>query len=469
MDMKLFRLINQIGIGFSIFCFTVVVYAGAPLWTLIPVPGFPPQVSIGTTDTAQVKYTVTNQSRKPHTLQMKPIQGITPSGCTSPLGAHQSCILTLYVNGGLSGTIKGGPVLCAQGNPNQCYQPSQADILDIQILTPAQLSVRAAYGSIFFAPPQVKTSFYFSDLLKYEATFPPESHWAPQKGIVDVNGQFLIIDGQILSNPAEITLLLSSTTRIPITPPYNPIIPPGPGASNDIANLLAYQTVDKQIVFIDQFQRYAVVGGQTIQIPSPPPAPPSSQATTFLDYISNLPMSSYGSNKQVLSNFSYDVVRSLASFVEGNPNAPKTIYVFGEPNCSVCHDFYEGMQPYVISGQVSIHWILVSFLQPSSQGKVWAILDGRVPPGSGYPATPAGAFAYNEDNFNIISESGGIPPSTNPSAHAIHSLNENELAFIRYTGLVGTPTIIYINNQGQTEVMAGTPNNYPVFVSDIRG
>lgn len=469
MNIKWSRLINKIGLGISILGFAVGVQAGTPLWSFATVPGFPPKISIGVTETAQIKYTVTNNSSKPHTLQMKPLQGITPSGCMAPLGAHQSCILTLSVNGGLPGTIKGGPVLCAMGNPNQCYQPNSSDTLDVQILTQAQLSVIATYRSIFFAPPEVRTSPYFSDLLKYEVTFPPRSHWDAQKGIVAANGQFIIIEGQIITNPAEIALLLSSTTRIPLTPPYNPFNPPGPGASNDIANLLAYQTVDKQIIFIDQFQRYAVVGGQTIQIPPPPPAPILSLATTFIDYISNLPISSYGNNYQVPSNFSYDVVRSLASFVQGNPNAPKTMYVFGEPNCSVCHEFYVAMQPYVVSGQVSIHWILVSFLQPTSQGKVWSILDGKIPAGSNYPATPAGAFAYNEDNFNITSESGGIPPSTNPSAYAIRSLNKNEQAFIRYTGIVGTPTIIYINNLGQTEVMIGTPMDYPTFVNDIRG
>lgn len=458
MDMKLSCLIKQIGIGLSVFCFTAVVQA-SPVWTLTPVPEFPPKVSIGPTDTTSVQYTVTNQSSKSHLLQMKPIRGITPSGCTSPLGAHESCTLTLYVNGELSGTVKGGPVLCSQGNPNQCYQPSRVDSLDVQVLTPAQLAVSLAYGSIFFAPPEVETRFHFSDLLKYEVTFPPESHWAPQKGLVDENGQFLIIDGQIVSNPAEIMLLLSTTTRIPLTPPYNPYT--DPASSNDVANLLAYQTADNQIVFIDQLQRYAVVGGQVIGV--------NNSVTTFLDYISNLPLSSYGVNGEVPSNFSYDVVRSLASFVEGDPNAPKTIYVFGEPNCIYCHDFYEGMQPYVTSGQVSIHWILVSFLQPTSQGKVWAILDGKVPPGSGYSATPAGAFAYNEDNFNTTSESGGIPPSTNPSAYAIRSLNENEAAFIRYTGLgVGTPLTVFINNEGQTEVMGGLPNDYTSFVNSIK-
>ncbi|WP_058535385.1 thioredoxin fold domain-containing protein [Legionella saoudiensis] len=460
--MKWTRLVKQIGINLSIF-YTFVAYAGTPLWTITPVPGFPPKIQIRTTDTAQVKYIVTNQSRKPHALQIKPIQGIIASGCSFPLSAYQSCTLTLDVNMGLTRNIKGGPILCSQGNSNQCYQPNPSDILDIKILLPAEVSVRAFYGSVFFAQPEVVLNPYFGDLLKYEVIFPSESHWASQKGVVDVNGQFIIIEGKIIRNPAEITLLLSSSTRIPITPPYQPFT--SPGSSNDIANLLAYQTADKQIVFIDQFQRYAVVGGQTIQVTPPP----SSQAWTFLDYISNLPENSYGNNSQVPSNISYEVVRSLASFVQGNPSAPKTIYVFGEPNCSICHEFYESMQPYVINGQVSIHWILVSFLQPSSQGKVWSILDGRVPSGSGYPATAAGAFAYNEDNFNTVNESGGIPPSTNPSNYAIRSLNENEQAFIRYTGIIGTPTIIYISTQGQTTVMIGTPQDYTTFVNDIRG
>lgn len=107
------------------------VHAGTPVWTFSPLTAT--SVIVSTTGSAIVQYAVTNQSNKTHTLRMRPIEGIQAEGCTTPLGAHQSCTLTLSITGStLTGAVVGGPVLCESGNPNQCYQPSQGDALNIQ-------------------------------------------------------------------------------------------------------------------------------------------------------------------------------------------------------------------------------------------------------------------------------------------------------------------------------------------------
>jgi hypothetical protein len=89
-------------------------------------------------NTATVRYQVTNQSRKTHTLAMKAIPGvtqITTSGnCPTPfvLGYQQSCILYLSINGSdLTNNIMRGPVVCTQDNPNQCYQPTPSISLHV--------------------------------------------------------------------------------------------------------------------------------------------------------------------------------------------------------------------------------------------------------------------------------------------------------------------------------------------------
>ena len=106
--------------------------AATPVWTFTPVQGFPNSVTVGATGTATVKYTVTNQSHRTHTLVMKPIQGITSSGCTSALGYLQSCTLNLEISGtALSGDVTSGPVLCDQGNALECYQPSSINSLRV--------------------------------------------------------------------------------------------------------------------------------------------------------------------------------------------------------------------------------------------------------------------------------------------------------------------------------------------------
>lgn len=128
------RLRNNILMGASGLVLMSTVQADTPVWTFDSVPGFLPSVTVGTTETATIKYTVINQSYKQHTLRMNPVQGITSSGCTLPLAYLQSCILTLSVDGSaLKGDVLGGPVLCDQDNPNQCYHPGEKNSLAIRL------------------------------------------------------------------------------------------------------------------------------------------------------------------------------------------------------------------------------------------------------------------------------------------------------------------------------------------------
>lgn len=137
--MKLLHLLPRLGLSLISLSFFTMVQAGVPLWTLTPDPQFPPKITLSPTGTATIKYLVTNQSKKPHTLVMQTIPGITQisSGfgvCASSfaLAYQQSCILILQVNGSeITDSLTGGPVVCSQGNPLQCYQPNVADILNI--------------------------------------------------------------------------------------------------------------------------------------------------------------------------------------------------------------------------------------------------------------------------------------------------------------------------------------------------
>ena len=110
--------------------------AGTPLWTLEPLTDT--TIAVPANSTAMVQYRVTNQSKKTHTLTMKPIQeGVmqTTTGldvCGNPfvLRGNASCILSLQVNGSqLNPPILDGPVVCQQGFTDQCYRPNSASIL----------------------------------------------------------------------------------------------------------------------------------------------------------------------------------------------------------------------------------------------------------------------------------------------------------------------------------------------------
>lgn len=120
----------------SVFMITAV-FAGTPLWTFEPLTAT--TVAVPANGTAVVQYRVTNQSSKPHTLTMQAIRGIAQittglNVCGNPfvLSGKNSCILSLQINGSqLNGPVTDGPVVCQQGNLNQCYRPSSTNILRI--------------------------------------------------------------------------------------------------------------------------------------------------------------------------------------------------------------------------------------------------------------------------------------------------------------------------------------------------
>ncbi|HFF3078666.1 TPA: IPT/TIG domain-containing protein [Legionella pneumophila] len=136
----------------SVFMMTTV-FAGTPLWTFEPLTAT--TVAVPANGTAMVQYRVTNQSSKPHTLSMQPIRGITQittglNVCGNPfvLRGKNSCILSLQINGSqLNGAVTDGPVVCQQGNMNQCYRPSSTNILRITQASPITDAVITVTGS----------------------------------------------------------------------------------------------------------------------------------------------------------------------------------------------------------------------------------------------------------------------------------------------------------------------------------
>jgi hypothetical protein len=126
---------------------TIQAQAGGPVWTFEP--NTATTITLPSTGSAIVEYTVTNQSQKPHTLRMNPIQGISSSGCSETLNANQSCILRLTIDAAsLNQSVYGGPVLCQLGNSNLCYQPSISNQLNITVINQA-LQPTSQYTNIY--------------------------------------------------------------------------------------------------------------------------------------------------------------------------------------------------------------------------------------------------------------------------------------------------------------------------------
>lgn len=118
--------------------------AGQAVITFTPLT--PTTLAVPADGEAVVEYLATNQSVLARTFVMTPIAGVdidtTAGHCADPflLAAHQSCTLSLRLIGSaMTGDIDGGPVVCINGSPTQCWQPSAADQLHVT-LVPTQVA-----------------------------------------------------------------------------------------------------------------------------------------------------------------------------------------------------------------------------------------------------------------------------------------------------------------------------------------
>ena len=311
------------------------------------------------------------------------------------------------------------------------------------------------------------------NLISYQLTF-QDTSWGSPVIYIDKNAEYAINNslyngspsasnapgytGQLITDNKTINSLINSSNML--SPYYD-----APGNStlfaqnydNPKSALYAYLNPSTQTIFYtDTNQNFVDINGNIATNVFKNNG--QTNGDTF-SYTSKLAINYYQSASQLYSLMNNG---NFGTIVEGSPNAPRTILVFGEPNCPVCNALYNLTKSYVASGQLQIHWSLVSFINPDSRGKILAILMGMVPANSGYPNTPAGALAYNEDNFTQGSDDGGaITPISvsNASQAAITESNNTEYFYFNEFTIIGTPTIVFKDTTGNFEIGSGLPAN----------
>ncbi|MGH8328353.1 MAG: thiol:disulfide interchange protein DsbG [Steroidobacteraceae bacterium] len=146
------------------------------------------------------------------------------------------------------------------------------------------------------------------------------------------------------------------------------------------------------------------------------------------------------------------VVGKLASgghlISEGRATAP-LLYVFADPNCSICYRFYKMAEPLVASGKLQLRWVMVAFLQSSSAAKATAILSAR---------DPRGALHSDEDRFDTVHEAGGIAPARSQQK-GLQQVLQAHLSAMDAVGGIGTPTLLYRDEHGHWGAVVGLPTS----------
>lgn len=124
-------------------------------------------------------------------------------------------------------------------------------------------------------------------------------------------------------------------------------------------------------------------------------------------------------------------------------SSPRVLYMIFDPDCVSCHVVFDELQPLIKAMDVTVRYVPVGYFTQSSSGKAAAILEAK---------DPLAAIMKNEREFNK-ERFGGLHEIL-PSPATEKALEEN-LAILRATGLVATPTLIYRSLQGKTVIRRG--------------
>jgi thiol:disulfide interchange protein DsbG len=144
---------------------------------------------------------------------------------------------------------------------------------------------------------------------------------------------------------------------------------------------------------------------------------------------------------------------------DGSAKAPRTVYVFTDPNCPYCNRFWSDARPWVDGGKVQLRHIMVGILSPTSAGKAAALLSDKNP-GARLESYERSQTAASGKMFssgrpraledNALKPLAKIPP-------AIGEQLESNAQLMQVLGLSGTPGIVWRDARGKIQMRAGVP------------
>ena len=154
--------------------------------------------------------------------------------------------------------------------------------------------------------------------------------------------------------------------------------------------------------------------------------------------------------------------KALYGAPSGLGNMP-AIYIFADPNCIICHEFYNEVYPLMEANKVIVFVIPIGMIKPTSAGKAAHILLPMAK-GKGAAAMMRSAYllAQDEAAYDTKTREGGLSPSRNATALRMVDADNRLLVHLtnHYSGFprgrIEVPTIVTIV-QGRPAVFFGAP------------
>lgn len=129
---------------------------------------------------------------------------------------------------------------------------------------------------------------------------------------------------------------------------------------------------------------------------------------------------------------------------EGKKEAPIVLYVFADPFCPYCKQFWQQARPWVESGKVQLRTLLVGVIKPESPATAAAILASKDPAQTWHD--------YEQSNGKLK-----LNVPTDIPAALMRTLNINQ-QLMDDLGANTTPAIYYMNKDNVLQQVVGLPD-----------
>ena len=129
---------------------------------------------------------------------------------------------------------------------------------------------------------------------------------------------------------------------------------------------------------------------------------------------------------------------------DGKKDAPRTVYLFSDPNCPYCNMFWEQARPWVDSGKVQLRHIMVGIIREDSPAKSAALLAAKDPQQALHEHEKAGKASKLKPLEKIPAD---VQAKLDANAKLMEELD-----------VAATPAIFYLDAQGNLQQQQGAPS-----------
>ncbi len=146
---------------------------------------------------------------------------------------------------------------------------------------------------------------------------------------------------------------------------------------------------------------------------------------------------------------------------DGRADAPRTVYVFTDPNCPYCNKLWADARPWVDAGKLQLRHVMVGILTPTSAGKAAALLGDKNPAA----ALEAYERAHVASNAKTLASGrpkplgdDGLKPLAEVPAALDAQLDANAALMASY-GLRATPALVWKDGTSGVQMRRGAPES----------